>query len=132
LTDFSGRSSFSDVTFLKKHIFIKERIIFCVMKAVKFFRSVLAFHLLASILILGSCGEDGEPAPTPNGNNRSFPLRAQSTENIFGEIIFAEYSDGSVNFIIELNNTVSGNIHPAFLYFDNAVDGQDVRLTLEL
>ncbi|MEJ2003678.1 MAG: hypothetical protein P8X57_01655 [Cyclobacteriaceae bacterium] len=86
---------------------------------------------LSLILVFSACDDSSEPAPRPNGNNSSYPLRAESDDNVFGQVILAEYSDGSVNFIIELNNTSSGNTHPAYLYFDNVLEGNDVRLTLE-
>ncbi len=101
------------------------------MRVANFLRGLAAVSGLLFMLILSACNEGGEPAPTPNGNNRSYTLYAQSSDNIFGQVIFVEYSDGSVNFVLELNNTVSGNMHPAFLYFDNALDGEDIRLTLE-
>ena len=100
------------------------------MRVVNFLKWLTAAFGLFSILILSACDEGSEPAPTPNGNNRTYPLYAQSPEDIYGQIIFVEYSDGSVNFVIELFNTASGTEHPAYLYFDNAIDGNDVRLTL--
>ena len=101
------------------------------MKAVGFFRRMFIISGLSSMLLLAACDGGGEPAPTPNGNNRTYPLVAQSNADIFGQVIFAEYSDGSVNIILELNNTVSGNIHPAYLYLDNALEGNESVLTLE-
>ncbi len=96
----------------------------------KFLKVGFLFLGLIAVLSLNSCDESGDPAPTPNGNNRSYPVVSLNNDNISGELILAEYSDGSVNIILELNNTVSGNTHPAFIYFDNALEGNQTVLTL--
>ena len=90
------------------------------------------FLLLISIsLVISSCGKDDNTTPdAPSTSVKVYTLSSVSNSKISGKVTFTKNVDGSTTVLLEINGS-STDIHPAFIYLNNAATGGDVAITLE-
>ncbi|MCM4154146.1 hypothetical protein DHD05_21365 [Arenibacter sp. N53] len=87
------------------------------------------FLLLLSLsLVISSCGKDDNPSD-PSTSVKVFTLSSVSNSKISGKVTFKKNEDGSTTVLLEINGS-STDIHPAFIYFNDAATGGEVAITL--
>jgi len=95
------------------------------MKTLKY-RSCIPVVLLFSVFFF-SCTEE---LPNVTGKNHMYQLNSISAEDIDGHVKIRERFDGSIQLELVLNNTDPDLIYPAYIHFDNLLNGGGVALTL--
>lgn len=115
------------------------------------------FILFITVFILGSCSDDesvngGEvidqvedevdnvedeiddedPGNDEDfiGDEETYSLSSVTNDELSGTAVIKENEDGSATVEITINDTAEG-IHPAYIYFDSAAEGEDIAITLE-
>ncbi len=86
--------------------------------------------LVSMSLIITSCGKDDPSSNDPTTSVKVYPLSSVSNSNISGKVTFTKNEDGSTTVLLEINGS-SKDIHPAFIYFNDAATGGEVAITLE-
>ena len=87
----------------------------------------LAPLLIPLVFALFSCEEE---LPNVSGKNHLYQLKSISEEDIDGHMKIRQRNDGSTQVELVLNNLGSTNTYPAYLHFNNALEGGGVALTL--
>lgn len=88
------------------------------------------FLLLISFsLVIASCGKDDNATAEPSTSIKVYTLSSVSNSKISGKVTFKKNEDGSTTVLLEINGS-STDIHPAFIYFNNAETGGQVAITL--
>lgn len=89
------------------------------------------FLFLISIsTLISSCGKDDPSSTDPTTSVKVYTLSSVSNSKISGKVTFTKNEDGSTTVLLEINGS-STDIHPAFIYFNNAATGGEVAITLE-
>ena len=87
------------------------------------------YLFLASIsLIISGCSKDDSSAKSST-SVKLYTLSPVSNSKISGEVTFTKNEDGSTTVLLEINGS-SKDVHPAFIYFNNAATGGEVAITL--
>lgn len=78
-----------------------------------------------------SCDNDDDlnPVTDPVLDFVKYDLEERSDSGVSGEAKFNEQEDGSVQLILELDGTSSGNSHPAHIHMNTAVEGGGILYT---
>tara|TARA_R110002051_G_scaffold274335_1_gene335067 strand:- start:19 stop:471 length:453 start_codon:yes stop_codon:yes gene_type:complete len=85
---------------------------------------------LASIsLAISGCSKDDSTAKSTT-SVKVYTLSSVSNSKITGKVTFTMNEDGSTTILLEINGS-STDVHPAFIYFNNAETGGKVAITLE-
>tara|TARA_R110001632_G_scaffold72068_2_gene166949 strand:+ start:466 stop:918 length:453 start_codon:yes stop_codon:yes gene_type:complete len=85
---------------------------------------------LASIsLAISGCSKDDSTAKDTT-SVKVYTLSSVSNSKITGKVTFTMNEDGSTTILLEINGS-STDVHPAFIYFNNAETGGKVAITLE-
>lgn len=83
---------------------------------------------------ISSCDNDDDNnisvVPRPTGNKIVYDLAPVSNPQIVGTATVIELDDNSLTVELNLNNTVTGVIHPAYIHFNTAVEGGNPAITL--
>ncbi|MCK0189547.1 hypothetical protein [Arenibacter sp. F20364] len=85
--------------------------------------------LLSISLIFTGCSKDDSSSKSST-SVKLYTLSSVSNSNISGKVTFKKNEDGSTTVLLEINGS-STDIHPAFIYFNNAETGGEVAITLE-
>ena len=83
--------------------------------------------LIPLIFALFSCEEE---LPNVSGKNHLYQLKSISEQDIDGHMKIRQRNDGSTQVELVLNNLSTSNSYPAYLHFNNALEGGGVALTL--
>ena len=86
-----------------------------------------AFLLIPLVFGLFSCDEE---LPNVTGKNHLYELKSISEQDIDGHMKIRQRNDGSTQIELVLNNLGSNDTYPAYLHFNNALEGGGVALTL--
>ncbi|MFO7746130.1 MAG: CHRD domain-containing protein, partial [Psychroflexus sp.] len=88
--------------------------------------------LLFMSVIFASCENDDDlnPVTDPILDNTEYDLEERSDSGVSGEATFSEQEDGSVQLILELEGTSSGNSHPAHIHMNSAAEGGSIIVSL--
>ena len=87
------------------------------------------YLFLASIsLIISGCSKDDSSAKSST-SVKLYTLSPVSNSKISGKVTFSKNEDGSTTVLLEINGS-SKDVHPAFIYFNNAATGGEVAITL--
>jgi hypothetical protein len=90
-------------------------------------RQISALISIPVIFGLFSCDEE---MPNVSGMNHIYELKSVSDLNIDGYIKIRERNDGSTQAELVLNNLNSESTYPAYIHFNNALQGGGVVITL--
>lgn len=82
------------------------------------------------IISFTSCNSDDD-GDVPSQASRTYLLNSVSDPGIFGSVRFVDNNDGTVTIELSLSGTTAGNMHPAHIHFNSAVEGGGVAVTLE-
>jgi Cu/Zn superoxide dismutase len=106
----------------------------------KYFTKSLFFFLMTISYVLVSCSssDDGYSSPSyPDDleptelNSKSYNLGVVGASGVSGTARFIENSDATLSIELVLQNTATGDVHPAHLHFNTAVETGGVALSLE-
>ncbi|WP_347174812.1 hypothetical protein [Polaribacter uvawellassae] len=88
--------------------------------------------ILSSALIVSCSSNNVEETLEPQltGRSKVYNLAALTNTNISGTATFLEYEDSSTGIKLDLQNTTTGNTHPAHIHLNTAVEGGEVKITL--
>ena len=87
------------------------------------------YLLLTSMsLIISGCSKD-DSSEKSSTSVKLYTLSSVSNSNISGKVTFTKNEDGSTTILLQINGS-STDIHPAFIYFNNAETGGEVAITL--
>ncbi|MBZ9787694.1 CHRD domain-containing protein [Psychroflexus sp. CAK57W] len=95
------------------------------------------FKKLSLLLLIGvvfvSCSNDDDVQPfnEPILNNMEYGLGEKSNSGVSGEATFNQLESGSVQLILEVQGTSSGNMHPAHIHMNSAAEGGGIIVSLE-
>lgn len=95
------------------------------------------FKKLSLLLLIGvvfvSCSNDDDVQPfnEPILNNMEYGLGEKSNSGVSGEATFNQLESGSVQLILEVEGTSSGNMHPAHIHMNSAAEGGGIIVSLE-
>ncbi|MBQ0739812.1 hypothetical protein J9332_36525, partial [Aquimarina celericrescens] len=80
-----------------------------------------------------SCDNDDSlnPVTDPVLDNIRYDLDERSESGVRGDAVFNEQADGSVQLILEVEGTSAGNMHPAHIHMNSAVEGGSIIVSLE-
>ncbi len=90
-------------------------------------QQILAYLLIPFAFGLTSCVEE---MPNVTGKNYLYELNPVSDQNIDGQVKIRERNDGSTQLELVLNNLDPNGTYPAYIHFNNALEGGGVALTL--
>jgi hypothetical protein len=84
-------------------------------------------------LLVVSCDNDDSlnPVTDPVLDNIRYDLDERSESGVRGDAVFNEQADGSVQLILEVEGTSAGNMHPAHIHMNSAVEGGSIIVSLE-
>ncbi|MBZ9779579.1 CHRD domain-containing protein [Psychroflexus sp. CAK8W] len=84
-------------------------------------------------LLVASCDNDDSlnPVTDPVLDNIRYDLDERSESGVSGDAVFNEQADGSVQLILEVEGTSAGNMHPAHIHMNSAVEGGSIIVSLE-
>lgn len=91
-------------------------------------QQTLACLLIFSTSFFFSCDET---LPDVSGRNFAYELESVSDHRINGLIKIRERNDGSTQLELLLNGIDDDGIYPAYIHFDNALEGGGIAITLE-
>jgi hypothetical protein len=95
--------------------------------AMKTISQILTYLLIPFTLGLFSCVEEMSDV---TGKNYLYELNPVSDQIIDGHVKIRERNDGSTQLELVLNNLDSDGTYPAYIHFNNALEGGGVALTL--
>lgn len=103
----------------------------------KYLRKTLLPVLLMIPVIFISCDKDDDgytdpvdPSPTEL-NSKTYTLGAVGGSGISGTAKFIENDNATLSIELDLQNTSSGNTHPAHIHINTAAEGGGIALTLD-
>ncbi len=90
----------------------------------------LVQYLFTALVISTALSSCTEELPNVTGKNHIYNLNPVSSEKIDGHVKIRERFDGSIQLELALENTDPNKIYPAYIHFNNVLDGGGVALTL--
>lgn len=90
----------------------------------------LLHHLCTALILCSALSSCTEELPNVTGKNHIYNLNSVSSEMIDGHVKIRERFDGSIQLELALENTDANKIYPAYIHFNNLLDGGGVALTL--
>lgn len=93
----------------------------------KITRRLLIILSIPLRLTFVSCTDE---LPNITGKNHLYELQSTTTQNIDGHAKIRERFDGSTQLELVLENTSPTQTYPAYIHFNNALDGGGVAITL--
>ncbi|SDG69527.1 CHRD domain-containing protein [Psychroflexus sediminis] len=91
----------------------------------------LSLLLFIGVLFISCSDDDFEPYNGPILNSVEYDLDEKSDSGVSGDATFNEQEDGSVQLILEVQGTSSGNTHPAHIHMNSAAEGGGIIVSLE-
>lgn len=91
-------------------------------------QQTLACLFILSTSFFFSCDEE---LPDVSGRNFIYELKSVSDHGIDGLIKIRERNDGTTQLELLLNRIDDDGIYPAYIHFDNALEGGGIAITLE-
>ncbi len=94
----------------------------------------LLFFSVALTCSLGSCSDDDDAAdagPVPTGNAKVYSLDSVSDPTISGTATFTELNNGTIDLLIDLQNTQAGDSHPSHIHMNTAAESGAIVVSLE-
>jgi hypothetical protein len=95
--------------------------------AMKTTQQILAYLLIPFILGLFSCEEE---MPDVSGRNYIYELPSTSEQGIDGHMKIRERNDGSTQVELVLNGLDPDGTYPAYIHFNNTLEGGGIAITL--
>lgn len=86
--------------------------------------------LMMPFLVLTSCSSDDNNTTTSNAS-KTYQLNSVSNPDISGTAKFIQNEDGSITVELSLAGTTAGNMHPAHIHVNTALEGGGIAVTLE-
>jgi len=90
-------------------------------------QQTLACLFILSASFFFSCDEE---LPDVSGRNFTYELKSVSDHGVNGLIKIRERNDGSTQLELLLNGIDDDGIYPAYIHFDNALEGGGIAITL--
>lgn len=90
-------------------------------------QQILAYLLILFTFGLFSCVEE---MPDVSGRNYIYELKATSEQGINGQVKIRERNDGTTQLELVLNGVNSDGSYPAYIHFNNALEGGGIAITL--
>ena len=92
-------------------------------------KKYIYLFLISISLIISVCSKDDSSSKSST-SVKLYTLSSVSNSNISGKVTFKKNEDGSTTVLLEINGS-STDIHPAFIYFNDAATGGEIAITLE-
>lgn len=92
-------------------------------------KKYIYLFLISISLIISGCSKDDSSSKSST-SVKLYTLSSVSNSNISGKVTFKKNEDGSTTVLLEINGS-STDIHPAFIYFNDAATGGEIAITLE-
>jgi len=90
---------------------------------------ILTALIVLPFIMFTSCNNDGDNTLI-SGPSRTFQLNSVSNPDISGTARFVSNDDGSVTIELRLLGTSVGEIHPAHVHYNSAIEGGGVAISL--
>ena len=97
----------------------------------KLLKKLTVLLLMGTVFVSCDNDDDLNPVTDPVLDFVKYDLEERSDSGVSGEATFNEQEDGSVQLILELDGTSSGNSHPAHIHMNTAVEGGGIIVSLE-
>ncbi|MBT8303622.1 MAG: hypothetical protein KJP09_04060 [Bacteroidia bacterium] len=91
---------------------------------------ILTVLIVLPFLTFTSCNNDDDNTPI-SGPSRTFQLNSVSNPDISGTARFVSNDDGSVTIELRLLGTSAGEMHPAHVHYNSAIEGGGIAITLD-
>ena len=92
-------------------------------------KKYIYLFLVSISLIISACSKDDSSSKSST-SIKLYTLSAVSNSKISGKVTFTKNEDGTTTVLLEINGS-SKDVHPAFIYFNNAETGGEVAITLD-
>ena len=90
-------------------------------------QQILAYLLIPFTFGLFSCVEE---VPGISGRNYIYELKATPGQGIYGQMKIRERNDGTTQLELVLNGVNPDGFYPAYIHFNNALEGGGIAITL--
>nr|WKN38536.1 CHRD domain-containing protein [Tunicatimonas sp. TK19036] len=94
--------------------------------------AVLFFLASMGLLFLSSCDDDeGFVPPVNEGPSESYVFKELNSSGLAGYVRFSQNDDNSIEALLYVAGTESGNTYPAHIHANSAAEGGDIVITFD-